>query len=69
MIFSVVLLLVVVDVGVVAVEIVEGSQRPFLGGTRSTTRMKIVVIVDDTTKDISKLVSILFFYFIMFLPV
>ena len=45
------------------------SYHPLLGGLRSTKRMKIVVVVNDTTKDISKLVSILFFYFVMFLPV
>ena len=40
-----------------------------LGGTRITTRKKIVFVVNNNTKDISKLVTILFLYFFMFLPV
>ena len=53
---------------VVAVVSMGGSHHPLLGGTRSTTRMKIFFVVNETTKDISKLVSTLFSIFI-FLPV
>ena len=45
------------------------SYIPLLGGMRSTTMTNIVVVVNNTTKDINKLVSILFFYFVIFFPV
>ena len=43
-----------------------GIHRPLLGGTRSTMRTNIVAIVNDTTKDIIKIFSILCFYFVIF---
>lgn len=46
-----------------------GSHHPLLGGTCSTMSMNIVVFVNDTPKDVSKLVYILFFHFVMFLSV
>ena len=63
------LILVMLLLVVFAVVNVGGIHRPLLGGTRRNTRTKIFVVINDTTKDISKLVSILFFYFVMFLPV
>ena len=64
MLILVMLLLVVVFVVViVVVASVGGIHYPLLGGTCSTMRTKIVVVVNYTTKDISKLVSILLLFF------
>ena len=51
---------------VVAAVSVGGIHRPLLGVTRSTMSTNIFAIVNDTTKDIIKIVSILCFYFVIF---
>ena len=65
----VVLVSVVFDSVFVAEVKCEDSYLLLLGGMRSTTRTNIVVVVNNTTKDINKLASSLSFYFVMFFPV